>query len=71
MENRPQIIQNLNTYVPEGLPTVFFSQSFCPKNIMAKELAHINKGLYLEIDGFMDKSSKAKVNAFLELKNCY
>jgi hypothetical protein len=71
MENKTPNNPKLEYYVPEGLPTVFFSQSFCPKNIMAKELAHINKGLYLEIDGFMDKSSKAKVNAFLELKNCY
>jgi hypothetical protein len=71
MENKTPNNLNLELYVPEGLATVFFCQSFCPKNIMAKELAYINKGLYLEIDGVMDKSSKAKVNAFLELKNCY
>ncbi len=71
MENKTPNNPKLESFVPKDLPTIFFCQSFCPKNIMAKELAHVNKGLYLEIDGVMDKSSKAKVSAFLELKNCY
>lgn len=71
MENKtPHNIQ-MELYVPSGLPIVFFSQAFCQKNILAKELASIHKGLYVEVDGAMDKSTQAKITAFLELRNCY
>jgi len=71
MENKTPNNMELELYVQPDLPTVFFSQSFCQKNILAKELAHLHKGLYVEVDGKMDSSTKAKVTAFLELKNCY
>jgi len=71
MENKtPHNIQ-LELHVEPGVPTVFFSQAFCQKNILAKELASIHKGLYVEVDGPMDKSTQAKITAFLELRNCY
>ena len=71
MENKTPHNLELELYVTPGLPTIFFSQAFCQKNILAKELANIHKGLYVEVDGFMDKSTQAKIMAFLELKNCY
>ena len=71
MENKTPHNIELELHVTPGLPTIFFSQAFCQKNILAKELANIHKGLYVEVDGFMDKSTKAKIMAFLELKNCY
>jgi hypothetical protein len=71
MENKTPHNLELELYVEPGLPTVFFSQSFCQKNILAKELASIHKGLYVEVDGVMDKSTQAKITAFLELRNCY
>ncbi|MCX6113564.1 MAG: hypothetical protein NTY22_09880, partial [Proteobacteria bacterium] len=71
MENKTPHNPRLELHVESELPTVFFSQAFCQKNILAKELASIHKGLYVEVDGAMDKSTQAKITAFLELKNCY
>lgn len=71
IENKTPSNLNLELYVEQELPTVFFCQSFCAKNILAKELAHKHKGLYVEADGFIDNSTKAKIRAFLELRNCF
>ncbi|MBN1114377.1 MAG: hypothetical protein JXA66_03475 [Oligoflexia bacterium] len=71
MENKTPHNPELELFVDDNVPVVFFSQSFCQKNILAKELARIHKGLYVEIDGLMDSSTKAKITAFLELRNCF
>ncbi|MFH1223658.1 MAG: hypothetical protein V1647_04880 [Pseudomonadota bacterium] len=71
MENKTPDNINLELFVQPELPTVFFSQSFCQKNVIAKELAHLHKGLYVEVDGLIDSSTRAKIAAFLELRNCY
>ena len=71
MENKTPNNIDLELFVEPKLPTVFFCQSFCQKNILAKELAHLHKGLYVEVDGKMDSSTRSKIMAFLELKNCY
>ena len=71
MENKTPSLLELELHVDKDLPTVFYSQSFCAKNILAKELAHKHKGLYVEADGLIDNSTKAKIRAFLELKNCF
>ncbi len=71
MENKTPSNMELEMYVDKDLPTVFFCQSFCAKNILAKELAHEHKGLYVEADGLIDNSTKAKIMAFLELNNCF
>ena len=71
MENKTPSNLQLELHVDNDLPTVFFCQSFCAKNILAKELAHKHKGLYVEADGLIDNSTKAKIRAFLELKNCF
>lgn len=56
----------LELLVQEKLPTVFFAQSFCYKNSLAKFLAKRHNGLYVEVDKFLDRSAKLKVEAFLE-----
>jgi len=71
MENKTPAKLELELSVDEDLPIVFFCQSFCAKNILAKELAHKYKGLYVEADGLIDNSTKAKIQAFLELRNCF
>lgn len=71
MENKTPSNLELELFVNDKIPTVFYSQSFCQKNILAKELARKYKGLYVEVDGLIDSSTKAKINAFLELKNCF
>lgn len=71
IENKTPAKLELELHVDKDLPTVFFCQSFCAKNILAKELAHKHKGLYVEADGLIDNSTKAKIQAFLELRNCF
>lgn len=58
----------LEMYVPENLPTVFFAQTFCAKNALAKYLAGKYNGLYIDIDGQPTNSVKAKIEAFLRLR---
>jgi hypothetical protein len=71
MENKTPSNMEMELHIDQDLPTVFFCQSFCAKNILAKELAHKHKGLYVEADGLIDNSTKAKIRAFLELNNCF
>jgi hypothetical protein len=71
MENGTPNNLELELYIDSKIPTVFYSQSFCAKNILAKELAKSNKGLYVEVDGPIDNSTKEKIKAFLELNNCF
>ncbi len=58
----------LEMYVENNLPTVFFAQTFCAKNQLAKYLANKYNGLYIDIDGFPTNSIKAKIEAFLRLR---
>lgn len=58
----------LELYVENGLPTVFFAQTFCAKNQLAKYLAGKHNGLYIDIDGVPTNSIKAKIEAFLRLR---
>lgn len=57
----------LEAYVPEGLKTVFFTQSFCAKGMLAKNLAEKHEGLYIDLERFATHSIKAKIEAFLRL----
>ena len=54
-------------YVPGGVPTVFFAQAFCQKNVLARFLARKHRGLYVEVDEKMTRAVRAKVEAFLTL----
>ena len=41
---------DLEMYVDEGVPTVFFAQTFCAKMQLAKYLAKKHNGLYVDVD---------------------
>lgn len=57
----------LEQYIPKNLKTVFFAQTFCAKNQLAKYLANKYNGLYIDIDGISNNSTRAKIEAFLRL----
>lgn len=58
----------LEMFVEEGIPTVFYSQAFCAKSQLAKYLADKYNGLYIDIDDYATNSIKAKIEAFLRLR---
>lgn len=59
---------DLEMFVDENVPTVFYSQAFCSKSSLAKYLADKYNGLYIDIDDYASNSIKAKVEAFLKLR---
>ena len=59
---------DLECQVYENVPTVFFAQSFCSKNQLAKYLANKYNGLYIDVDDVASNSVYAKVEAFLRLR---
>lgn len=65
--NRPDDIE-LEMFVDENVPTVFYAQAFCAKMQLAKYLANKYNGLYIDIDDVTTKSAKAKVEAFIKLR---
>lgn len=58
----------LEMFVEDDVPTVFYSQSFCAKAQLAKYLANKYNGLYIDIDDYASNSIKAKIEAFLRLR---
>ncbi len=58
----------LEMYIDEDIPTVFYSQAFCSKAQLAKYLADKYNGLYIDIDDKITNSTKAKIEAFLRLR---
>ncbi|MGD9579972.1 MAG: hypothetical protein AB7V50_01235 [Vampirovibrionia bacterium] len=58
---------NLEMFVDESVPTVFFAQTFCAKMQLAKYLAKKYDGLYVDVDDSMNVSVRAKIEAFLRL----
>lgn len=60
--------EELELYVEPGLPTVFFAQTFCHKNILAQHLAAKYDGLYVDVDGALTRSARAKTEAFLHFR---
>ena len=65
LENRTPADVALELEVDANIPTVFFAQTFCHKNILAKELARKYAGLYVDIDGAITASVIAKIETFL------
>lgn len=55
-------------FVNEDIPTVFYAQSFCSKAQLAKYLADKYNGLYIDVDDYATKSTKAKIEAFIKLR---
>ena len=58
----------LEQFVDKNVKTVFFAQTFCAKNQLAKYLANKYNGLYIDIDGTPSNSTRAKIEAFLRLR---
>ncbi|MHC5079660.1 MAG: hypothetical protein ACYTHN_11610 [Planctomycetota bacterium] len=67
VENGTPADLEIETFVPSGLPTIFYAQAFCQKNVLAKFLARKHNGLYVEADETISGSVRAKVEAFLAL----
>ncbi len=71
LENRTPADWGIETYVPEGTPTVFFSQTFCPKNVVAAQLARKHNGLHVDVDGALSQPVRAKIEAFLRFRGAW
>ncbi len=68
MENKTPADLELESHCNLAVPTVFFAQSFCAKNALAKHLADRHpKALWVDCDVSAGSSAKAKIEAFLEL----
>jgi hypothetical protein len=57
----------LECFVDEGVPTVFFTQSFCSKQDLAHYLAERYNGLLVDCHREVNDSILAKVEAFIRL----
>ncbi len=57
----------LECLVDEGVPTVFFTQSFCAKQDLAHFLAERHRGLLVDCHREVNDSILAKVEAFIRL----
>lgn len=71
LENRTPADWALELWVPGGVPTVFFSQTFCAKAIVAQHLARRYNGLFVDVDGVMPQSVRAKIEAFLRFRGVW
>ncbi|MCB2180864.1 MAG: hypothetical protein KQH63_02425 [Desulfobulbaceae bacterium] len=68
MENKTPADTTLEEQFNADIPTIFFAQSFCAKTALAKFLATRHpKALYLDVDVTCSSSTRAKIQAFLEL----
>lgn len=59
---------DLEMTVNQDIPTVFYSQSFCSKSQLAKYLADKYNGLFIDVDDYATKSTRAKIEAFIKLR---
>lgn len=57
----------LEMVVDPGIPTIFYAQTFCQKNVLARYLAEKHNGLYIDCDGPLTNSVIAKVEAFIKM----
>lgn len=71
LENRTPADWELEMHVPEGVPTVFFAQTFCAKNVVAQHLAREHNGLHVDVDGVLSRPVRAKVEAFLRFREVW
>jgi hypothetical protein len=58
---------DLELYVPEGLPVVFFSQGFCAKGMLARRLAERHRGMHVDVHDALGAATRAKIEAFIRL----
>lgn len=66
LENRTPALEELELEIDPNTPTVYFAQTFCHKNILARHLATKYRGLYVDVDGAVTSSVRAKIEAFLK-----
>jgi hypothetical protein len=72
MENKTPADLDLESLCNPDLPTVFFAQTFCAKTALAKHLASRHPhALFLDNDITAGSSTRAKIQAFLELSGVY
>jgi len=71
LENRTPADWELEMHVPESVPTVFFAQTFCPKNVAAAHLARKHDGLHVDVDGVLSQPVRAKIEAFLRFRGVW
>jgi len=72
MENKTPADRQLEEQFNPTIPTVFFAQSFCAKTALAKHLANKHPhALYLDCDVTAGSSTRAKIQAFLELSGIH
>jgi len=72
MENKTPADLALERHCNPDVPTVFFAQSFCAKTALAQHLARRHpQALYLDVDVTPSGSTRAKIQAFLELSGAY
>jgi hypothetical protein len=72
MENKTPADLDLESHFNPTLPTVFFAQTFCAKTALAKHLASRHPhSLFLDNDITAGSSTRAKIQAFLELSGVY
>lgn len=57
----------LEMTVPEDLPTVFFSQGFCQKAMLARSLAEKHGGMHVDVHDNLNAATMAKIEAFVRL----
>jgi hypothetical protein len=55
--------------IENSAPTVFFTQSFCNKEVMARYLAKKHGGLYIDCHNDITGSAEAKLQAFIRLND--
>lgn len=68
MENKTPADLALEKHFDPTIPTVFFSQSFCAKSALAQHLAAKHpRALAIDCDVTVGSSTRAKIEAFLEL----
>jgi len=72
MENKTPADLALECQYDPTVPTVFFAQSFCAKTALAQHLARQHpQALYLDVDVTPSSSTRAKIQAFLELSGAH
>lgn len=60
---------DLEWKIEKDVPTIFYTQSFCNKQMMAQFYANKTNGLYLDGHESVTGSMKAKLEAFLRLRS--
>jgi len=71
LENRTPADWQLEMHVPERVPTVFFAQTFCAKNIAAQHLSRKHNGLHVDVDGVLSQPVRSKIEAFLRFRKVW